>query len=334
MVSIGYALLTEEHSARDLVRNAVRAEECGFSFATISDHYHPWLDSQGESPFAWSVLGALAQATESLVLGTAVTCPTIRLHPAIVAQAAATVATMAPDRFFLGLGSGENLNEHVLGDAWPPPPTRLRMLEEAIEVIRELWTGDEQNFDGEFFTVDHARIYSLPERTPPILVAASGPESAGVAGRGGDGIIATAPDSELLQEWRDAGGGSGPRMGMLHLVYAEEEQQARETLARHWSHAPLPGSLNADLRRPAEFMAASHFIRLEDYGDETPLGPDPERVMERIREFEQAGYDHLILHQIGPDQDGFLRFFEQELRPRLDAEPARITGGPRAMARA
>ncbi|MGE3961534.1 MAG: TIGR03557 family F420-dependent LLM class oxidoreductase [Dehalococcoidia bacterium] len=333
MVSLGYALLTEEHSARELVRNAVQAEKAGFSFATISDHFHPWLDSQGESPFAWSVLGALAHATDSLVLGTAVTCPTIRFHPAIVAQAAATVATMAPGRFFLGVGTGENLNEHVLGDPWPAPPIRLRMLEEAIDVIRALWTGDEQNFDGEFFTVDRARLYSLPEAPPSLLVAASGPEAGALAGRSGDGIIATAPDAELLQEWRDAGG-EGPRMGMLHLVYARDESSARETLARHWSHAPLPGSLNADLRRPAEFMAASKFIRLEDYGDETPLGPDPERVLEKIREFEDAGYDHVILHQIGPEQAGFLRFFEEELAPRLDASPARLTGRLREVSRA
>lgn len=323
MVAIGYALLTEEHSANTLVQNAVKAERAGFSFAAVSDHFHPWLDSQGESPFAWSVLGALAHATESMTIGTAVTCPTIRFHPAIIAQAAATVATMAPGRFFLGVGTGENLNEHVVGDPWPAPPIRLRMLDEAVEVIRELWTGDEQNFEGEFYSVNYARIYSMPDTPPPIIFAAGGLEAAELAGRAGDGIMATAPDPELISEWRDAGG-DGPRIGMLHLVYGSEESSARETFAKHWSHAPLPGAMNQDLRRPAEFMAASKFIRLEDYGDEVPLGPDPDRVLSQIQEFEDAGYDHVLLHQVGPDQDGFLRFFEEELRPRLNLEPARI----------
>ncbi len=334
MVSIGYALLAEEHSASRLVENAVKAEEAGFAFATVSDHFHPWLDSQGESPFAWAVLGAIAHATEKITFGTAVVCPMIRTHPAIIAQAAATIATMAPDRFFLGVGAGENLNEHVLGDPWPIPPTRLRMLDEAIEVIRELWTGNEQNFEGEFYTVDRARIYSLPENPPPILVAASGPvaaDLAGRAGRAGDGIIATSPDPELLERWRDAGG-EGPRMGMMHLVYASDEPTARETLAKHWSHGPLPGELNADLRTPSEFMAASKFIRPEDYdGDETPLGPDPEAVLKQLEAFEEAGYDHVILHQVGPDQEGFFRFFEEELAPRLDLAPAQLVERPNAV---
>jgi len=324
MVSIGYALMSEEHPAPDLVRNAVRAEQAGFSFATLSDHFHPWLDSQGQSPFAWATLGAIAQATESIVLGTAVTCPTIRTHPAIIAQAAATMGTLAPGRFFLGVGSGENLNEHVTGEHWPAPPIRLRMMEEAIEVIRELWTGDEVNFEGEFYTVDRARIYSLPESLPPIIVAASGAASSEIAGRSGDGVMSTSPDEEVVSQWREAGG-EGPAVGLMHLVYASDEESARKTLAEHWSHGPLPGALNAELRSPSEFMAASKFIRLEDYSsDSTPLGPDPEAVIEKIRAFEQAGYDHVVLHQVGPDQDAFIGFFEQELKPRLDPAAPRI----------
>lgn len=332
MVAIGYGLLTEEHSAPTLVRNAVRAEQAGFAFAAVSDHFHPWLDSQGESPFAWSVLGAVAHATESMTLGTAVTCPTTRFHPGIIAQAAATLATMAPDRFFLGVGTGENLNEHVFGDPWPAPPVRLRMLEEAMEVIRELWTGEEQNFEGEFYTLDRARLYSIPDAPPPMIVAASGEIAAQLAGRSGDGIVSTSPDRQLLDAWRGAGG-EGPRMGMVHLVYDTDEQRARETLAKHWTHAPLAGELNADLRRPAEFMAASQFIRLEDYGDEIPCGPDPEKVVERVREYEEAGFDHVILHQIGPEQDAFFDFFEQELNPRLGSEPAMIVQRAGALAR-
>src|SRR5690606_21095494 len=174
---------------------------------------------QGESPFVWAVLGAIAHSTERLAIGTAVTCPMIRLHPAIIAQAAAAIGAMAPGRFFHGVGAGENLSEHVLGDPGPAPPTRLRLLEESIDVIRHLWKGDERNFEGEFYTVDRARIYSLPDEPPPILVAASGPVAAALAGRAGDGIVSTSPDAELLERWRE-GGGEGPRMGMMHLVYA------------------------------------------------------------------------------------------------------------------
>lgn len=333
MVSVGYALLTEEHPANDLVRNAVKAEEAGFAFAAISDHFHPWLDSQGESPFAWTVLGAIAHATESMAIGTAVTCPTTRFHPGIIAQAAATVATMAPGRFFLGVGTGENLNEHIFGDPWPAPPIRRRMLTEAIEVIRVLWTGEEKNFEGEFYTVDRARIYSMPDVPPPIIVAAGGKLSARLAAESGDGIIATAPDAELLETWRGEGG-TGPRFGMIHIVYASDERSARETLAKHWSHAPLPSPMNADLKGPREFMAASKFIRLEDYGDEMPLGPDAGRVISGIREFEEVGYDHVLVHQIGPDQDGFLRFFQEEVLPELDTQPARLAQGEAAMASA
>lgn len=324
MVSIGYGLMSEEHSAPDLVRNAVRAEQAGFSFATLSDHFHPWLDSQGQSPFAWSTLGALAQATESMILGTGVTCPTVRVHPAIIAQATATMGTLAPGRFFLGVGSGENLNEHVTGEHWPAPAIRLRMLDEAIEVIRELWTGEQVSFEGEFYTVDRARIYSLPESLPPIIVAASGRMSGEIAAHSGDGLMATSPNEQLVRGWREAGG-EGPRIGLMHLVYAPDEDSARRTLAEHWSHAPLSGSLNAELRTPSEFMAASKFIRLEDYSTEsTPLGPDPEPVVERIRAYERAGYDHVVLHQVGPDQEGFIRFFEEELKGRLNPERATI----------
>src|SRR5919108_495182 len=173
MVELGYALSSEEHAPNDLVRYAQRAEEVGFAFALISDHFHPWLDQQGESPFVWGVIGAIAEATERLVLGTGVTCPTMRMHPALVAQAAATSAALMPERFFLGVGTGENLNEHILGERWPNADERLEMLEEAIELIRELWQGELVSWRGRYFTVDRARVYTLPEEPPPIAVAAA-----------------------------------------------------------------------------------------------------------------------------------------------------------------
>ncbi len=319
MVALGYALLGEEHDARTLVRNAARAEEAGFSFALISDHFHPWTDAQGHSPFVWTTLGAIAQVTDRMVVGTGVTCPTIRVHPAIVAQAAATTATLLPGRFFLGVGTGENLNEHVLGDHWPAAPERRAMLEEAIHVIRSLWKGREWSFRGAYYTVEHARLYTLPETPPPILMAASGPRSAALAGRACDGLVATSPDADLVRAWKEAGG-HGPVIGMLHLAYAATRDEGRATLMTHWPHAPLPGHLNADLRRPAEFEGASTHIRPDAYDDRTPQGPDPRPVIEGIEEYERAGFDHVVLHQIGPEQDAFVRFFEREISPGVRAD--------------
>src|SRR6266480_606206 len=195
-MEIGYALASEEHGPNDLVRNARAAEEAGFTFALISDHFHPWVDTQGQSPFVWSVIGAIAQATERLELGTGLTCPTTRIHPAIIAHAAATVAAMMPGRFFLGVGTGENLNEHVTGARWPLPWERLEMLEEAVDVIRKLWSGEEITHRGEHYTVEEARLYTLPDERPEIYVAASKPQAAELAGRIGDGLISTAPNEE------------------------------------------------------------------------------------------------------------------------------------------
>src|ERR687895_610416 len=209
-VQIGYAISSEEHLPNDIVRHARMAEEAGFTYALISDHYHPWVDAQGHSPFVWSVIGGIATATENLRLGTGVTCPTIRIHPAIIAQAAATVTAMMPGRFFLGVGSGEALNEHILGDHWPRTPIRQEMLAEAIAVIRQLWEGGYQSWDGQYYTVEDARIYTLPEELPPIIVAAGGPSAATLAAEDGDGIWTVAPEKELLDAYREAGGTRPP----------------------------------------------------------------------------------------------------------------------------
>jgi len=211
-IKLGYALSSEEHAPNDLVRHARLAEQAGFSFALISDHFHPWVDAQGHSPFVWSVIGAIAHATERLELGTGVPCPTTRIHPAIIAQASATAAAMMPGRFFLGVGTGENLNEHILGDRWPPHDLRLERLEEAVHVIRQLWQGGSQSHYGKHYTVENARLYTLPEELPRIVVAASGPLAAEAAGRFGDGLCSTAPKAEIIKAFTGAGG-SGPRYG-------------------------------------------------------------------------------------------------------------------------
>jgi coenzyme F420-dependent glucose-6-phosphate dehydrogenase len=228
----GYNLSSEEHSPNDLVKNARRAEEIGFDFALVSDHYHPWLDRQGHSAFVWSVIGAVAHATERLRLGTGVTCPIMRIHPAIIAQAAATSAAMMPGRFFLGIGSGENLNEHILGDHWPPAPIRLEMLEEAVEIIRMLWEGEEASYYGTFYTVEDARIYTLPDELPPIYMASSGEISAQLAGRIADGLIGTAPLKKVMENF-DKGGGTGkPRYGKVDVCWAPSVEGRRKYCLR------------------------------------------------------------------------------------------------------
>jgi G6PDH family F420-dependent oxidoreductase len=314
----GYALSSEEHRPNDLVRNARLAEEAGFSFALISDHFHPWTDEQGQSPFVWSVIGGIAQATERLRLGTGVTCPLIRIHPAIVAQAAATSAAMMPGRFFLGVGTGENLNEHVLGDHWPAPDERLEMLEEAVELLRTLWQGGYRTFRGGWYTVENARIYTLPEEPVPIAVAASKPEAAKLAGRVGDALVTVAPDEEVVKGFADAGG-SGPRYGQLTVCWAADEREALETAHRIWPNAGIKGDLAQELPLPRHFEQAAEMVQPEDLAEALPHGPDPAKYVEQAKKYLDAGLDHLYFHQIGRDQEGFLRFWQDELRPRLEA---------------
>jgi coenzyme F420-dependent glucose-6-phosphate dehydrogenase len=316
MTDFGYWLSSEEHPPLDLVRNAARAEELGFSFAMISDHFHPWIDAQGQSPFVWSVLGGIASATERIELATGVTCPLIRTHPAIVAQAAATVGAMLPGRFTLGVGTGENLNEHVTGARWPAPDERIELLEEAIEVIRLLWRGGEQTHRGKHYTVDHATLYTLPEQPIPIAVAAARRNAAELAGRAGDGLVSTEPNPETVAQYRE-GGGDGHRWGQVRICWAENEDEAKQTVFRLWRHSGLGGTIGQELPRPSDFDAVAEDVTLEMAVEGVPCGPDPEPVVELVRSWEQAGFDRIALHQVGPDQDGFFRFWEQEIQPRL-----------------
>jgi coenzyme F420-dependent glucose-6-phosphate dehydrogenase len=318
MVRIGYALSSEEHAPNDLIRYAQQAEETGFTFALISDHFHPWIDRQGQSPFVWGVIGGIARATEELRLGTGVTAPIMRIHPAIVAQAAATAATMMPGRFFLGVGTGENLNEHIIGDDWPPPGKRLEMMEEAIEIIRLLWGGGMQSFRGRHYSVDRARIYTLPEQPPPILVAAKGERAVDLAARLGDGLIGVGPDPELIRRFEKAGGEGKPRYGQVHVCWAESEGQARRTAHEWWPNTALEGNLNVDLATPDEFERAAESITEDEVAESVTCGPDPERHVETIQKYAEAGYDNIYVHQIGPDQDGFFRFYGREILPAVN----------------
>jgi G6PDH family F420-dependent oxidoreductase len=244
-IDIGYKLACEEHSPRALVRYVQQAEEAGFTFAMLSDHYHPWITEQGQSPFVWSVIGSIAQATAQLRVGIRVTCPLIRIHPAIVAQAVATTAALLPGRFMLGVGTGENLNEHIFGDYWPPGATRRAMLEEAVELIRLLWQGGLRSHQGQYYMIENAQLYTLPEVLPPVLIAASGPRSTHMAGCLGDGLITVGVHAKLVDCFIAAGGAGKPRYAELTVCWAPEEAEARRLAPARWPIAGMPGALSS-----------------------------------------------------------------------------------------
>jgi G6PDH family F420-dependent oxidoreductase len=317
MIRIGYKLSSEEHRPNDLVAQAQRAERCGFAFAMISDHFHPWIDRQGQSPFVWAVIGGIAHATEKLVLGTAVTCPTIRIHPGIVAQAAATATAMMPGRFILGVGAGENLNEHVFGHRWPPALIRREMLQEAVQIIRLLWQGEQTNHFGKYYRIENARIYTLPEEPPPIVVAASGPKAAKLAGRIGDGFVSTSAEAELISAFNSAGGTGRPRYGELTVCWAEDEKEARRIAYEQWPIAGFAGALLSELALPGHFEETRSMIDKNTVTREVICGADPKQHLDGIKRYAEAGYDHVFVHQIGPDQEGFFKFYQREILPNI-----------------
>jgi coenzyme F420-dependent glucose-6-phosphate dehydrogenase len=326
-IEFGYWLSSEEHPPDALVRHALRAEELGFGIAMISDHFHPWLPRQGNSPFVWSVLGAVAHATERLRIGTGVTAPMLRMHPAVVAHAAATVAAMMPGRFVLGLGTGERLNEHVVGCHWPTGTVRREMLEEAIEVIRALWDGGSVTYHGKHVTVETATLYTRPEEPPPIVVAGSTQDTAELAGRIADGYVGTSPEREPVETFEAAGGRGKPKHAQVTLCWAPDEETARRTALHWWANTALKGGVSTDLARPEDFASLAETLRPEDVADAVPCGPDVQRHVDAVAEYVKAGYDHVYLHQIGPDQEGFFRFWQDELGPALGSVTPAVPAG-------
>lgn len=315
-VSFGFKLASEEFSANELVRLAGEAEQRGFDFALISDHYHPWSDEEGESPFVWSVLGAIAHATSTLIVGTGVTCPSMRIHPAIIAQAAATTATMMPGRFFLGVGAGENLNEHILGHHWPEVEVRHERLAEAIEVIRLLWEGGLQSHHGKHFVIENARIYSLPDEPPPLLVAAAGPKGASLASKFGDGMIGTEPDRQMIRQFRKEGG-KGPLYCEVQACFDDDEEIAIDFVHDYWPIAALPGPVFPELPLPSHFEKAGAVVARGKISEGVACGPDPQKHLQMVRKYIDAGYDHICVHQIGPKQTETMDFYMQEIIPQL-----------------
>ena len=316
-MELGYAISSEEHSPAELVRNARAAEEAGFGFGLISDHIHPWTDAQGHSGFVWSVLGSIAQATETFRIGTGVTCPLIRIHPAIVAHAAATVACLMPGRFFLGVGTGANLNEHVLGAKWPARDERLELLEEAVEVMRLLWQGGYQTHRGKHYTVESLRIFDLPDEPIEVAVAAMQPQAAELAGRIGDALVNVAPKEEIIRKFEESGGNGKPKYGQITVCYAESREEAKKIAFERWPNALVEGSASQELPLPSDFEELVEGRDADELDETLTLGPYPDEYLDQIKEYDRAGYTHVYFHQIGPNQEAFLAFAQNELFARV-----------------
>jgi len=311
----GAFLSSEEHGPLALIEQAQMAERAGLETVTVSDHFHPWMDSQGESPFVWSVIGGIAAST-GLQVTTAVTCPLLRIHPAIVAQAAATSSAMLGGRFRLGVGTGERLNEHVLGHHWPPAVVRRAMLEESIDVMRELWKGEVVTRHGEHYTVENARIYTEPVGEVPVLVSAFGPQAGSLAARVGDGLVTTAPDGEMIDRYR-AERGTGPAVATVKVCWAPDEEEARKTAHRLWASSGVPGEASQELSMPQHFEQAAELVTPESLAEKIPCGPDPDHHAEMLKKYVDAGFDEIHLGQIGDDHRSFYEFYANEVLPRL-----------------
>ncbi|MEU3908536.1 LLM class F420-dependent oxidoreductase [Streptomyces goshikiensis] len=320
MVRFGYTMMTEQAGPRELVEHVAAAERAGFDFSVTSDHYSPWLAAQGHSPYAWSVLGAAAQATTTIPLMTYVTCPTVRYHPAVVAQKAATLQLLSEGRFRLGLGSGENLNEHVVGPGWPAAHVRLAMLEEAVEIIRALFAGGGVNHHGQYFDVENARLWDLPEQPPPIGVAVSGDRSCDLAGRLADLVIAIDPDRELLEAFDRAGGAGKPRVGQLAVCYDPDRDAAVARAHEQFRWSAGGWRVNAELPGPAAFDQATRYVRPEDIAESIPCGDGTDEFVEAVRPFADAGFTEIALVQVGgAHQRPFIDWAESVLLPALRA---------------
>jgi G6PDH family F420-dependent oxidoreductase len=312
---IGYFLSSEEYTPAELIEQAKGAERAGFSALWISDHYHPWVDAQGQSAFVWSTIGALSQAT-SLPITTAVTCPTVRIHPAVVAQAAATSAVLTGGKFRLGIGSGEALNEHIFGDAWPEADVRLEMLEEAVEIMRKLWEGGNVSYRGKHYTVENARIYTLPEKPVEILVSGFGPKAIEVAARIGEGYVHVSPDADAVKQFRSSGGGDRVCQAGFKAAYADSEEEGARIAYEKWPNAGLPGELSQVLPTPKHFEQASQLVTQDMIKESFVCGNDPQAHLDMIDQYAAAGFDEIYVANTGPNWQGLMDLYTEHVLPQ------------------
>jgi G6PDH family F420-dependent oxidoreductase len=311
----GYFLSCEEYSPTQLVEQAVAAEQAGFESLWVSDHYHPWNSEQGESAFVWGIIGALSQAC-SLPVTTAVTCPTVRIHPAVIAQAAATAAVQLGGRFTLGVGTGEALNEHVLGDVWPSADVRLEMLEEAVGLMRKLWEGHPVTTQGKHYRTDTATIYTRPDEPIPVYVSAFGPKALDLAARIGDGFINTADDAEAVASFKDKSGGK-PAQGGVKVAWADTEEEGVDHAYRLWANSGLPGELAQVLPTPQHFEQASELVTREATAESIVAGSDIERHVQQMQDYVDAGYDEVYVANMGPNYLAMIEAYGRDVLPRL-----------------
>ncbi|MFB8771633.1 LLM class F420-dependent oxidoreductase [Streptomyces broussonetiae] len=316
MPEYGYFLSCEEHGPAELVEQARMAEQAGFQALWISDHFHPWNDAQGQSPFVWSVIGALSEAV-SLPIETAVTCPTVRTHPAVVAQAAATCAVMTEGRFRLGLGTGEALNEHILGDPWPPAHIRLEMLEEAVQIMRRLFSGEEVSHRGTHYTVENARLYTVPDDPVPIDISGFGPKATSLAARVADGFITMMPEEPMVEQFRKGGGGAKPVSGGTKVCYGTDRDKAVRTVRRLWADELLPGEIGQVLPSPRHFEQLEPLVTEEMVREGRVCGDDVDEHVAALSAFADAGFDRVYVNQIGPEQRAFFDFYRTKVLPQL-----------------
>jgi G6PDH family F420-dependent oxidoreductase len=313
---IGYFLSSEEYSPAQMIEQAKGAERAGFTGLWISDHYHPWVDAQGQSAFVWSTIGALSQAT-TLPITTAVTCPTVRIHPAVIAQAAATSAVLTGGKFRLGVGTGEALNEHIFGDAWPEADVRLEMLEEAVEIMRELWKGGNVSYRGKHYTVENARIYTLPEKPVEILISGFGPKAIEVAARIGEGYVSTMPDADMVQQFRSQGGGDRVCQAGFKAAFAATEDAGVQIAYENWPNAGLPGELSQVLPTPKHFEQASQLVTPDMIKEAFVCGNDVQAHLETLGKYADAGFDEVYVANTGPNWQGLLDLYAKEIIPKF-----------------
>lgn len=317
MTRFGYTLYCEGNGPKELVEQAILAEKAGFDFLVISDHYHPWLPEQSHSGFAWSILGAIAQATSTIKLATMVTCPIMRYHPAIVAQMAATVAVLSDDRFTLGIGSGERLNEHIIGEGWPSVTIRHDMLREAIDIIKSLWEGEYTSYQGEYFSVDDARVFDLPHEPIPMFTAAGGIHAAQLAAQSDTGLCVTEPKKEIIESYLAKNGQAENIWGQIVLSWDNDETQGLKTAYEQFRFSAGGWKVQAELPNPVNFDAATKNVRPEDLAENIPAGPDVKKHLEGIRAFQDAGIQNLAVAYPGNDPEGFMQFWQHKLLPQL-----------------
>ena len=317
MTTFGYTLFCEGYSPSDLIKQAIKAEEAGFDFLVISDHYHPWLTNHEHSAFAWSVLGALTQVTQKIELATMVTCPIMRYHPAIIAQMAATIGVMSGGRFTLGLGAGERLNEHIVGQGWPGVGIRHKMLREAVEIIQGLWKGGYYSYDGKYYKVEDARVFDLPKEPVPIFMAAGGPNAASIAAQCGVGLCNTEPNPDVMKAYKEQGGDAANTWSQIVLSWDENEDKAKQTAFDQFKFSAGGWKVQAELPNPVNFDAATKQVRPDDIAENIPCGPDVQKHVDGIKSFSDLGYDKIAVVYPGTDTDGFMKFWQDKLKPQL-----------------